>query len=601
MLPSDTPKPNLSPKEAIQPPPSPPTPTSPAPTPQEEPPDAWELFRGAIYRRFGVPGLIVVAVVVLVWSNWSTVKDFPGIATIRTWFFQASLPTADPQRFSSPNVAATDHSIAAGGAITATAQPGGTAIITTGNVSVDANAIAESLVKAQERELAGFREREQAYQDREQARQDQIKALTKTVMALAEQQRQPNASPAIEDALTQLRQGHTAAAEAIFETILARKAAEGQAANQQAAEAARHLGALAFLHDTEKALNAYHQAVSLDPENTMGWTQLGHLLMRKGELDKAADAYRKVLTLGEKANDRDSLASAYGNLGNVYLAQDNLDHAEAMTFEVLRTLGDTASNRGLLASSYGNLSLICLTRGNLGEAETRLREALKLNKALGNKQGMARQYINLGNVYLDRGDRDRAEAEYRNALALNEGYKEVTAAAYRNLGSVYLGRGDRDQAEAICDKALKLYEAVGMKTGIAAAYGCLSNVYLARGIRDQAEAMYRNALELYEAVGSKEGSADQYVNLGGVYLAQRDLDRAEAMYRNALKLHEAVGSKKGIADAYGCLGNVYLARGIRDQAEAEYRKALPLLQEVGAAPQIEQIQKVLRALAAQGS
>ena len=80
--------------------------------------------------------------------------------------------------------------------------------------------------------------------------------------------------------LPSCRQGHTAAAETIFEAVLARKAAEGQAANQQAAAAARHLGALAFLHDKEKALIAYRRAVALDPANAEGWNQLGHLLLQ---------------------------------------------------------------------------------------------------------------------------------------------------------------------------------------------------------------------------------------------------------------------------------------------------------------------------------
>ena len=61
--------------------------------------------------------------------------------------------------------------------------------------------------------------------------------------------------------------------QSIFETILTRKASEGQAANQQASEAARHLGALAFLHDTQKALTTYRRAVVLDPANVEGWGQ----------------------------------------------------------------------------------------------------------------------------------------------------------------------------------------------------------------------------------------------------------------------------------------------------------------------------------------
>ena len=99
MPPNDTPKPAPPPDEAPPPPASLLILASPAPPPQEKPPDPWEWVQGVIYQRFGLAGLIIVAVIVLVWSNWSTVRDLPGVTTIRTWFSQAPLPKADPKRF----------------------------------------------------------------------------------------------------------------------------------------------------------------------------------------------------------------------------------------------------------------------------------------------------------------------------------------------------------------------------------------------------------------------------------------------------------------------------------------------------------------------
>src|SRR5688500_12037776 len=89
MPPNDTPEPAPPPQEA------PPPPASPPPAPQEKPPDPWEWAQRVIYQRFGPKGLILIAVVVLLWSNWSTVRDLPGMATIRTWLSQAPLPTVD--------------------------------------------------------------------------------------------------------------------------------------------------------------------------------------------------------------------------------------------------------------------------------------------------------------------------------------------------------------------------------------------------------------------------------------------------------------------------------------------------------------------------
>jgi len=147
------------------------------------------------------------------------------------------------------------------------------------------------------------------------ADQETIKSLRAAVEALSQRATRPNANPEIRDALEQLKAGDQKAAEAIFAQVLAEEEARGQRALKKAAEAARHLGALAFLHDTKSALNYYRKATRLDPDNPGGWNQLGHLLRRIGELDEATEAYEKVLSIGEGENDREWIAIATGNLG----------------------------------------------------------------------------------------------------------------------------------------------------------------------------------------------------------------------------------------------------------------------------------------------
>ena len=209
-------------------------------------------------------------------------------------------------------------------------------------VTLNVNAIVDQLVKAQEREVARF-------QEREQEAQDQIRALREAVTAVAKQKDQPDAPTTIDDALKELKQGRTAIAEAIFQEVLDRRAAEGEAANQQAAEAARHLGALAYLHDTQKALRAYRRAVELDPQNPEGWNQLGHLLRRVGELDEAETAYRKVLSLGESTKDPSVTAAAYGNLGLVYQTRGDA----GLRFLRPRFLGPAAGHQGRWLDHHG--------------------------------------------------------------------------------------------------------------------------------------------------------------------------------------------------------------------------------------------------------
>ncbi|CAK8720504.1 MAG: TPR repeat-containing protein [Candidatus Electronema aureum] len=170
-------------------------------------------------------------------------------------------------------------------------------------VSVDAGKTAERLfaqLDVKDRQIA----------DKNQ----QLKALTEAITALSK-----TGAPvkSINEALQELEQGNTTQAQAIFAEVLRSKEAEGQKANKEAAAAARHLGALAYMNDTKAALAAYQKAVQLDPDNAAGWTWLGHLFCRTGELAQAEEAYRKVLALAEAHQNQDEQAAALGKLGIV--------------------------------------------------------------------------------------------------------------------------------------------------------------------------------------------------------------------------------------------------------------------------------------------
>lgn len=254
---------------------------------------------------------------------------------------------------------------------------------------------------------------------------EQIKALTAALKALPQQSDIPNAKQRIQEAELEIVSGKTGKAQAIYRDVLKQKKSEGKAANREAAEAARRLGTLAFLHDTEVALDAYRQAVLLEPENAYGWNELGHLLLRTGDFDEAINAYTKVSDIGHKTDNQALLATSYSNLGNLYQQR-----------------GD-----------------------DLDQAETMCRKSLLINEALGDKEGIAIVYANLGNVYRTRGDLDQAETMYHKSLSISEalGSKQGMAGACGNLGNVYKSRGNLEQAESMYLKSLSLFKETGEK------------------------------------------------------------------------------------------------------------------------------------------
>ena len=171
--------------------------------------------------------------------------------------------------------------------------------------TVDVDAILGQLVAA--KEAAATHEARAAELGRALTEgQEERKALRAAVAALADKAEEADAPPEIDQALAALAKGQTEQAEQIFGEIVARKAAEGAVANREAAEAARHLGALAYLDNTQKAMKAYQTATELDPDDTWSWILLGRLYQRAGNLAFAEESFQRARQVAERAgNDRD--------------------------------------------------------------------------------------------------------------------------------------------------------------------------------------------------------------------------------------------------------------------------------------------------------
>lgn len=326
-----------------------------------------------------------------------------GLAILAVAGWQAYLHFSDkPRETPKPMISASNGGIAvvATGSVTNVVGDNNTVGIT----SADVKEIVTTLTKIHHLDT--------------QAKDEQIKALTEAVTALSKGQGIVANQSELNAAFAALTQGNTTLAKSLFAKTA--EIAEQQA--KQGAEALRNLGALAFLDNTEEALQAYRRATQLDPDNANGWNQLGHLLKRVGDLIEAIAAYNTVLALGEKHVDQEEIAAAYGNLGIVYYIHGDLDKAIEL-----------------------------------------YQKALKLAEDLGNKEGMANQYINVGNVYQTRGDLDKAIEFHQKAFKLYEdlGSKEGMAMVYGNLGNVSQLQGNKTEAKRYYLMSKELFKQLG--------------------------------------------------------------------------------------------------------------------------------------------
>ena len=214
-------------------------------------------------------------------------------------------------------------------------------------------------------------------------------AFHAAVVALVGQSKDPSAPRGINRAIELLRQGETGAAESALAEILDRRLAERSTASQEAAEAARHLGALAYFSDTAKAIEAYRTATELDPDDTWSWIYLGRLYRRAGNLAASEQAFQKARQAAEGADNARDIMVADNDLGDVRIARGDLAGAVA-AYEAALAVAEklaaqdptnSGSQRGL-SVSFDRIGDMQIARGDLEAVEARQRFEAALNVAM---------------------------------------------------------------------------------------------------------------------------------------------------------------------------------------------------------------------------
>ena len=182
----------------------------------------------------------------------------------------------------------------------------------------------------------------------------------------------------------------------------------------------------------DAAVELIRHAADIRPSGPLYYS-LAVALHTQGELDAAAENYRKALTLN--LDD----ARAHGNLGALLQAQGKLDAAiESYRRAIALNPED--------ARAHSNLGIALETQGDTDAAVQNYRRSLALDS------NEPRTHNNLGNALRSREQLDEAVDSFRKAIALKPDYAE----AHNNLGNALQDQGKLDAALASFHAALAL-------------------------------------------------------------------------------------------------------------------------------------------------
>ena len=192
---------------------------------------------------------------------------------------------------------------------------------------------------------------------------------------------------------------------------------------------------------------------------------LGQLYLAQGDLEHAIRVLAQGLALCRASGNRDWLSGHLAHLGHAYVLQGRLAEGRVLLEEAISESIRTGALRGR-ASRLAGLSEVCRLEGHGDEAGQYAHQALDLARQLKERGNEARALHQLGTVqaHADPPDVVQAEVHYRQALALADelGMRPLQAHCHRGLGTLYATTGQRQQARAELSAAIDLYRAMEM-------------------------------------------------------------------------------------------------------------------------------------------
>lgn len=215
-------------------------------------------------------------------------------------------------------------------------------------------------------------------------------------------------------------------------------------------------------------------------------------------------------------------------------------------------------------------------QGDYRRAEELGRQSLRMQRALGDRHGMALSLMTLGNVAYQQGDYAAAWELHEESLTYGResGDKTGMAAALVNLASVAMHRGEYDRASGLGQESLGLFRETGDRRGTAFVLNLLGVLASDRGDYGTAQARFEEGLAIQRELGDRRGIERSLSSLGLVAREQADLEKARALYEESLAIGRELGHKAGMAFALRGLGAVAWLDGHPAEAEERFGESL---------------------------
>ncbi|PKK91128.1 MAG: hypothetical protein CVV64_05000 [Candidatus Wallbacteria bacterium HGW-Wallbacteria-1] len=376
----------------------------------------------------------------------------------------------------------------------------------------------------------------------------------------------------------------------------------------------------------DKAFDALYEALitfdRLNQKALMTFTKcnIGHLLVKKGELEDARKFSEEGLDMALGLGDSRLVHFALKNLGSAYEGMGDYSMAWVY-YEKAMTIADKFGNPHLIASvgvSMANCSMeqgeyslalqlldksweiyrkiddqpmmaailskkarIMSRMGEYQEAMTLIDSAYETQQSTNDKSELANLFTLKGNILKDRGNLKQARELFEKGLTIYNQIESITGLAriYHQLGALSFVEEDYDAAMKNYCHALRLAKKSDLKTLVQEIVGGITEIHIRTGKFEKARVLMEVSQRECRRIGSKKTSSFLFAQMGKLHSITGDYDSAFNFLGRARTLKEETGDIRGIVRLSILMGDLLYTTGKREEAMAEYQKGLHLAEE----------------------
>lgn len=353
------------------------------------------------------------------------------------------------------------------------------------------------------------------------------------------------------------------------------------------------------LGENEKAEQVYTlllQDESLsDKDRSYCYNQLGLIKDGEGEYSKAIEFYETSLDIRQKcvSENHSDLATSWNNIGMAYSHMG--EYLKALEFyeKSLHIYEKTLPENHLdLAGSYNNIASLNYKMGEYQEAHKFYEKALNIYKKTlpENHPDLATIYNNIGMVNHNMGDYVTALEFHKKALdirkeALPESHPDV-ASSYNNIAMVYSSIEEYTMAVEFYEKSLNIRQKIlpANHPELANSYNNIGMVYSNMDEYTKALEFYEKSLDIFEKLfpSSQPSLATTCNNIASLHYRMGEYLKAIEFYEKSLGIFEKIlpSNHPSLATSYNNIASVYFGMREHQKALESYEKSLDIRQKI---------------------